>query len=154
LETSPGAGTARLSQVLSHPVVRRAVVPAIAIALGNLVVLGTLIGWGGASLSFAVGPHTVYRDHLAAVVAVLLLTAVAAMVIGRRLGSGRELWLTIGVVIVTDLGAALLVTVMIPEMRRHPTLLRAVLAETAGGAQVLAVAIGATLGHVSRRQPR
>lgn len=129
---------------------RRAAIPGAAIAAVSLATLGALVGWVGASRAYSVGVHTLYRDHLVAVVFVLVASAVAAAWLGRRAGSVREVFLAIAVVFAVDVAAAVLITLVIPEMRRYPDLLRAVLAETAGGAQLLAVAVGAALGFVTR----
>jgi hypothetical protein len=142
------------AHALRRPILRHVAPLGILIGLGSLALLGVLVGWIGASRAYAVGPETLFRDHLASVVLVIVVTAIGAALIGRTLVSSRELWLVIGFVIVADVVAALLVTVAIDEMRRVPDLLRAVLAETADGAQVLAAAIGAAVGYASRRIPR
>jgi len=128
---------------------------AAAIAIGRLALLGGLVGWAGASRAYSVGVHTLYRDQLPAMIVVLLGSAIAGLWLGRRADSLREVATAIGVVIVLDVVAALAITVMINEMRRYPDLVRAFLAETAGGALVIAVMVGAVVGYLDRsRHPR
>jgi hypothetical protein len=130
------------------------VVPSIGIAFANLALLGVLIGWEGASRAYSVGLHTLYRDHLPAVAVTLVATALLAGVLGRTLRSPGEVWLAIGFALGADVVAALLVTLAISEMSRFPDPARAVLTETAGGLQLLAVAVGAVIGYVARPAPR
>jgi hypothetical protein len=132
----------------------RVIVPGISIAFANLALLALLIGWVGASRAYSVGVHTLFRDHLPTVAATLVATALLAGVLGGALRSPRELWLVIGVALGADLVAALAVTLSIDEMRRFPDLARALFAETAGGLQLLAVAIGAIVGHVAHSDLR
>lgn len=127
--------------------------PAMGIALANLAALGLMIGWVGASRAFSVGLHTLYRDHLPAVVITLTATALLAFALGRGLHAGRELLLVIGFVIAADVVAALAVTVVFDEMRRAAEIAipRAIFTETAGGLQLLAVASGAAIGFLVGR---
>jgi hypothetical protein len=131
-------------------VLRRVAVPAIAVALGSLALLGLLIGWTGASRAYSVGLHTLFRDHPASVVAVLFVTAIIAALLGRTLISAREVLLAIGFAVAADALAALMITLMIDEMRRFPMLPRAVLTETADGLQIVVIVIALTIGFVSR----
>jgi hypothetical protein len=117
-------------------------------AAGSLAALGVMIGWNGASRAYSVGVHTLYRDHLAAVIVVMAASALVATLLGRLAGSAREVILVMLVVLAVDLVAALIVTLAIDELRRYPDLVRAVLAETAGGAQLIALAGGAAAGYV------
>jgi hypothetical protein len=132
------------------PVLRSVAVPAIAIALSSLALLGLLIGWNGASRAYSVGLHTLFRDHLASVAAVLFATAVVAALLGRTLTSAREVLLAVGFAVAADVFAALMVTLMIDEMRRFPMLPRAVLTETAGGLQLVVIAIALAMGLLAR----
>ena len=132
------------------------VLPAVAIAFGTLALLGLMIGWVGASQAYSVSPTamTLFRDHLAAVSIMVVVAAAAGLLVGRSLRSNRELLVAAGVVLLTDVAAALLVTAAISEMARHPQILRAVYAESAGGMQLLAIAAGLILGRLSRRASR
>jgi hypothetical protein len=130
-------------------VLRSVGVPAIAVALGTLALLGLLIGWTGASRAYSVGLHTLFRDHLASVVAVLFVTAILALLLGRTLISAREVLVAFGFAVAADVVAALMVTLMIDEMRRFPMLPRALLTETGGGLQVVVIVIALAIGFVS-----
>jgi hypothetical protein len=135
-------------------VTRRLVVPAMGLALANLAALGLLIGWVGASRAFTVGVHTLFRDHLAAVVVTLAATAIVAVVLGRSLRTSGEIALVIGLAVVADAVAALLVTLAIDEMRRAAEIAfpRAIFTETIAGLQLLAIAGGATIGYLARKR--
>jgi hypothetical protein len=127
----------------------RAVVGPAALAFGTLAVLGVLIGWVGASRAYVVGVHTLYQDHLASVAFVLAGGALLAFLVGRTLVSGREVVIAVGMVVATDVAVAIAITLAIDEMRRHPEILRAVVAATGGGAQVAALSIGLVAGRLA-----
>lgn len=133
---------------------RRLVLPAMGIALVSLAALGLLIGWVGASRAFSVGVHTLFQDHLPAVVVTLAATAVLAFVLGRSCRTTRELALVIGFAVVADVAAAVAVTLVIDEMRRAAeiALPRAIFTETIGGLQLLAIAGGAAIGYLARNR--
>lgn len=133
---------------------RRVVLPAGGIAFGTLALLGILITWVGASRAYVVGVHTVYQDHLASLALTLAIGAVAAILVGRMLVSGRELAIAIATVVATDVLVAILITFAFNEMREHPDIPRAVFAETAGGAQVAVLAVGLAIGRLARRASR
>ncbi len=126
-------------------------VVAFGIAFANLALLWLLIGGEGASRAYSVGLHTLFRDHLPAVGASLLATLLLAGVLGLSLRSIGGLWLTIWIALATDIAAAIGITLIFDEIRRHPDLLRAVLTETAGGLQLVAISAGAALGYAARR---
>ena len=132
---------------------RRVAVPAMGIAFANLAALGLMIGLVGASRAFSVGVHTLFRDHLAAVVVTLAATALLAFALGRRLRERRDILLVTGFAIVADVVAAVAVTLVFDEMRRaaEMTIPRAVFTETVGGLQLLVLGGGAALGHVAGR---
>jgi hypothetical protein len=145
------ADTRRAPQVL----LQRVALPAMGIALANLAALGLMIGMVGASRAFSVGLHTLFRDHLPAVVITLTATGLLAFALGRGLHAGRELLLVVGFVIAADVLAALAVTLVFDEMRRAAEIAipRAIFTETAGGLQLVAVASGAAVGYfVGRAQ--
>jgi hypothetical protein len=125
-------------------------VRSIGLAFGNLAALGLLIGWNGASRLYGTGLHTLFRDHLPAISVVLIATALLAVFLGRTLSSTREIVQAMWFVVWTDVVAALAITLMIGEMFNHPDLVGAVFAETAGGTQVVAIAIGLAIGYLSR----
>jgi hypothetical protein len=130
-------------------VARRLALPAMGIALANLAGLGLLIGMVGASRAFAVGADTLFRDHLSAVVITLAATTLLAFAAGRRLRAGREVLLVLAFACAADVLAAVSVTLVFDEMRRAAdvAILRAILTETAGGLQLLAIAGGAAVGY-------
>ena len=123
------------------------------IALANLLALGLMIGWVGASRAYSVGVHTLVRDHPAAVALTLAGTAVLSFFLGRTLRRSREIALLMGFALAADALAALAMTAMVDEMRRafEVALPRAIFTETVGGLQLVAVAVGAAVGYVSRR---
>lgn len=124
------------------------------LALTNLAALGLLVGWVGASRAFSVGVHTLFRDHLLAVVVTLAATAILAVILGRSFRTARELALVIGFAVVADVAAALALTLAIDEMRNAAVELlpRAIFTETIAGLQLLAIAGGATIGYLARRR--
>ncbi|HET9853254.1 MAG TPA: hypothetical protein VFP56_12235 [Candidatus Limnocylindrales bacterium] len=133
--------------------ITRLALPPMVIALANLAALGLMIGWVGASRAYSVGVHTLVRDHLPAVALTLAGTAVLSFFPGRTLRRGAEVVLLVGFALAADVVAALVVTVMFDEMRRvfEVALPRAIFTETVGGLQLLAIAVGAMIGYVSRR---
>jgi hypothetical protein len=128
---------------------RRFALPAIGLTLANLAALGLMIGMVGASRAFSVGIHTLFRDHLPAVLIALAGTALVAFALGRRLQAGRELLLVIALAFAADVLAAVTVTLVFDEMRRAADVAipRAILTETVGGLQFLAIAGGAAVGY-------
>jgi hypothetical protein len=123
------------------------------IALANLAALGLMIGWIGASRAYSVGVHTLVGDHLPAVALTLAGTAFLSFLLGRTVRWRGEVVLLVGFALAADVVAALAVTMMFDEMRRvfAVALPRAILTETVGGLQLLAIAVGATIGCASRR---
>lgn len=136
-------------------VTRRLALPAMALAVANLAALGLMVGWVGASRAYSVGLHTLFRDHLPAVVVSLAATAILSGALGRTLDRRRDIALVLGFAIAADVAAALAVTFAIDEMRRVAqfALPRALFTETIGGLQLLAVGGGAALGYVIGRLP-
>jgi hypothetical protein len=128
--------------------------PAIGIAVANLVALGLMIGYVGASHAYSVGLHTLFRDHLPAVVITLAATAILSVALGRTLDASRDLALILAFAIAADVAAALAVTFAIDEMRRVAEFAfpRAIFTETVGGLQLLAVAGGSAIGYVIGRR--
>ncbi len=126
---------------------RRFVIPAFVVAFANLAALGLLIGYVGASRAYAVGLHTLFRDHLPAVVVAALVALVMATAFGRRLGSIREGALFLLCVFVADVVAGFLPILVFNEITRHPDLPRVLITETAGGTQLLAAGLGLLLGY-------
>jgi hypothetical protein len=118
------------------------------IALGNLAALGLMVGWVGASRAYSVGAHTLLRDHLLPVTLTLAGTTILAFLLGRTLGSWREVALVIGLAVAADVVAAFAVTLVFDEMRRVAAfaLPRAIFTEMVGGLQILAMAGGAAIG--------
>ena len=135
---------------------RRLAIPAAGVALANLAALGLLIGLVGASRAYSVGVHTLFRDHLPAVLVALAGAGVLAFVLGRRRGTPRELAMFVGLAVATDVVGALAVTLAIDEMRRVAefALPRAVFTETAGGLQILVIGASASIGYASARHNR
>lgn len=133
--------------------IRRLAAPATGIALANLALLGLMIGFVGASRAYSVGLHTLFRDHLPAVVISLAATALLSGALGRRVRASRELVSIAAFAIAADVVAALVVTLVFDEMRRVAdfALPRAILTETIGGLQLLAIAGGAAVGYAWRR---
>ena len=129
---------------------RRFVVPAIITAIANLAALGLLIGLDGASRAYSVGLHTLVRDHLPAVVVAGLIALVLAAGFGWRLASIGEGALFLLCVLVADVVAGFAPILVFNEITRHPDLPRVLLTETAGGTQLLAVALGLLIGAVGR----
>jgi FtsH-binding integral membrane protein len=145
---------------IGNDVPRRLALPTIGIALANLVALGLMIGWVGASRAFSVGIHTLFRDHLPAVLIASLATTLLAFALGRRrLQAGPEVLLVIVFAFAADVLAALTVTLVFDEMRgaADVAIPRAIFTETAGGLQLLAIAGGAVFGYAfgegRREQP-
>lgn len=132
---------------------QRVALPAMGIAVANLAALGSMIGMVGASRAFSVDLHTLFRDHLPALLITLTATAILAFALGRGLHAGREVLLVIGFVIAADVLAALAVTLVFDEMRRIAEIAvpRAIFTETAGGLQLLTLAIGAAIGYLGGR---
>lgn len=128
----------------------RVVLSTAGLAVGMLALLGLLIGWEGASRAYSVGVHTMFRDHLAAVAVMALAGAVVAFWIGRGLVSNAEVALAVAVVALVDVACALLVTLVIDELRRFPMLPRAVFTETAAGLQVVSITLGLSFGRWAR----
>lgn len=129
---------------------RRFVIPAFAVAFANLAALGLLIGWVGASRAYSVGLHTLFRDHLGAVVAAGLVALVLAAAFGRRLGSIRECTHFLLYALAADVAAGFLPIVGFDEIFRNPDLPRVLITETAGGTQLLAAASGLLGGYATR----
>lgn len=125
----------------------RSIVASAGIAVGTLALLGLLTGWVGASRAYAVGVHTLFLDHPAAVGIMVVVAIVTGLFVGRGLATDRDLVSAVGAVIVADVLVALLITLTVEEMARHPDIPRAVLAETAGGLQIAAIAAGLTIGR-------
>ena len=119
-----------------------------------MALLGVLIGWVGASRAYAVGVHTLFRDHLPAVAIVAVLAGIAGVIVGRTIVSNREPWIAIAVVLGTYLSAALLITLAIDEMRRFPDIPRAVLAESAGGLHIAVLVSGLVVGRLTSRSSK
>jgi hypothetical protein len=130
---------------------RRFVIPAFVLAFSNLATLGLLIGLVGASRAYAVGLHTLFRDHLPAIVVAGLVAFVIAGVVGRNLESIGACARFLGFVIVADVVAGFVPIVIFDEITRYPDLPRILITETAGGTQILAVALGLLAGYGARR---
>ena len=79
--------------------------------------------------------------------------AVLSFFLGRSLRWSREIVLVLGFALAADVVAALALTAMVDEMRRvfEVALPRAIFTETVGVLQLLAIAVGATIGDLSRR---
>lgn len=125
---------------------RRFVIPAFVLALANLATLGLLIGVVGASRAYSVGLHTLFRDHLPAVVVAGLVAFVIALVVGRKLESIGRCARFLVFVIVADVVAGFVPVLVFDEITRYPDLPRILVTETAGGTQLLAVALGLLAG--------
>ena len=134
-------------QLLGSDLARRFVIPAFVVAFANLAALGLLIGNDGASRAYTVGLHTLFRDHLPAVVVAGLVALVLAAAFGRRLGSIREVALFLLFVFVADVVAGFVPILGFDEIFRNPDLPRVLITETAGGTQLFAAGIGLLLGH-------
>lgn len=126
---------------------RRIVIPAFVVAFANLAALGLMIGYVGASRAYSVGLHTLFRDHLPAVIVAGLIAGVLAWAFGRRLRSIGECALLLLFVLVADVVAGLAPILIFNEITRHPDLPRVLLTETAGATQLLAAAVGVVLGY-------
>jgi hypothetical protein len=126
------------------------------ITLANLAALGSLIGMVGASRAYSVGLHTLYRDHLPAVVVTLAAMAVVSFALGSRIHSSHDVLVVLGFGVAADVLAALAVTLVFDEMRRDVgfALPRAIFTQTAGGLQLLALGAGATTGYIIGRRRR
>lgn len=146
-------------RLLGSDLARRFVIPAFVVAFANLAALGLLIGWVGASRAYSVGLHTLFRDHLPAVVVAGLVALVLAAAFSRRLGSMGECALFLLYVLVADVVAGFLPILVFNEITRHPDLPRVLITETAGGTQLLAAGIGLLFGYrmksfaAGRRRP-
>jgi len=76
---------------------------------------------------------------------------VASTLLGRRVSSSRHVAIAVGTIGAVDVLAAVVVTLAIDEMRGRPELARALFAETAGGVQIAAAAVGLVVGFVRPR---
>ena len=133
---------------------RRLVIPAFALVVANLGALGLLIGLVGASRAYAVGLHTLFGDHMPAVVVAGLVAVVIALVVGRRLESIGACARFLAFVFVADIVAALVPILVFDEITRYPDLPRILITETAGGTQLLGVGLGLLAGYGGRRRFR
>lgn len=133
---------------------RRLAIAAFALAFANLVALGLLVGYVGASRAYSVGLHTLFQDHLAAVLVAGLIALVLGAAFGRRLRSIGECALFLIFVLVADVVAGLLPIVVFDEIRRHPDLPRVLMTETAGGTQLMGVGLGLLLGYLTSSAAR
>jgi hypothetical protein len=130
---------------------RRFVIPAFVVAFANLAALWLLIGYVGASRAYSVGLHTLFRDHLPAVVVAGLVALLIAAAFGRRLSSIRECALFLLCVFLADIVAGFLPILVFNEITRHPDVPRVLITETAGGTQLIAAGLGLLLGNRLRR---
>jgi hypothetical protein len=139
-----------------NDVARRVALPTIGIALANLAALGMMIGWVGASRAFSAGIHTLFRDHLPAVLIVAVATTLLAIALGRCLHAGRELLVVVAFAFAADVLAAIAVTLVFDEMRRAADVAipRAIFTETGGGLQLLAIGGGAVVGYALGERQR
>lgn len=128
---------------------RRFVIPAFFVAFANLAALGLMIGWVGASRAYTVGLHTLFRDHLTAVVVAGTVALVLAGAFGRRLRSLGECALFVLFVLVVDVVAGFAPILVFDEITRHPDLARVLVTETAAGTQLLAAGLGVLLGALA-----
>jgi hypothetical protein len=138
-----GWAAARRSPSASIP--RRIVIPGVAIAFANLGALGVLIGQDGASRAFGTGMHTLFRDHLVAVVIATAIALALGAVAGRLLTTRGEAWRLVLAVLLGDVLAAALVDLAYGEI----TLIFlpwSIAVETIFGAQLVAAGAGALLG--------
>ena len=113
----------------------------VGIAWTNLAILGALIGWEGGSRAYGTGLHTLFRDHLAAVLTATFIAVVHAALAARRAATARQLGRVLLGVLVADVVAALAVVAGIGEI----TLLQlpnVLFTQTVAGTQVLAVLTG------------
>jgi hypothetical protein len=127
--------------------IHRVLAPAFAIAFANLLLLGVLIGYVGASRAYSVGLHTLFRDHLGSVILAGLAALILAALASRLLTSIGELGLLFAFVFVADVAAGLLVVAGFGEI----TLVHlpgVVITETALGTQFLAVGAGGLIGYL------
>jgi len=129
---------------------RRFVIPAFVVAFANLAALWLLIGYVGASRAYSVGLHTLFRDHLPAVVVAGLVALLIAAAFGRRLSSIRECALFLLCVFLAVV-AGFLPILVFNEITRHPDVPRVLITETAGGTQLIAAGLGLLLGNRLRR---
>jgi hypothetical protein len=129
--------------------ISRIVAPAFGIAWANLGLLGLLIGQVGASRAYSVGLHTLFRDHLWAVLAACVAGLMLAALAAWRLTSVRDLVLLFTFVLLADVVAGLLVIAGFGEIRLVD-LPRVLVTETAMGTQLLAVGAGGFIGYLAR----
>ena len=120
------------------------------IAFAHLGVLGALIGWVGGSRAYGTGLHTLFEDHLPAVMVATLVALVVAAITARFATSPGEVGLVLASVVVADVLAALFVIVGIGEIT-FADLPRVLLTETAAGTQLASALVGAVLGYGTRQ---
>lgn len=145
-----GARLEASMRMLKSDMARRFILPAFVVAFANLGALGLLIGYVGASRAYSVGLHTLFRDHLPAVLMAGLVAMVLGATFGRRLVSIGECGRFLLTVFVADVVAGFLPILVFGEITRHPDLPRVLMTETAGGTQFVAVGVGLLLGHLTR----
>lgn len=122
------------------------VIPAFVVVFANLASLGLLIGNVGASRAYTVGLHTLFRDHLPAVVIAALVALVLTAAFSWRLVSLREGARFVLCVFVADVVAGFAPILVFNEITRHPDLPRVLITATVGGTQLLAIALGLLMG--------
>jgi len=136
-------------RLLGSDAARRFVIPGFVVAFANLLLLGTLIGYVGASRAYSVGIETLFRDHLPAVAAAGLIAMGLAAGFGRRLRSVGEGARVLFYVLIADVIAGFLPILIFNEITRHPDLSRVLITETAGATQLVAAGLGLLIGFGS-----